>query len=212
MRLSDSPHYRAFGIAYGTGDLQAAARALENCLSDTALSDSSETRSFLLRELAGVLLEAGDGEGARERLLEAEAVDGDSFLTNYQVANFYLSRMNQPSAALMRANRATECLEVEGPRDSTRLHWSGLITALRGRCLAELGRVDDAARELAVLHQSAHELVVDHAIELCELLLAEERHQSLARRHLEELAQGLRRRGGAEYASIADRIDTLTRA
>jgi tetratricopeptide (TPR) repeat protein len=210
MRLSDSSQYRAFGIAYGNGDLQAATRALEECLSDTALSGSSETRSFLLRELAGVLLEAGDEEGARERLLEAEAVDGDSFLTNYQVANFYLSRLNQPSAALMRAVRATECLEVEGLRDPTRRHWSGLITALRGRCLAELGRVDEAAKQLAALQERVHELVVDHAIELCELLMTVKRHESLAREHLVDLAQELRRNGATEHTTIADRIDTIT--
>lgn len=209
MRLSESSKYRTFGIAYGMGNLQAAIEALEDCLADEDLADSPERRSFLTRELARVLFEAGRLAEGRGRLREAEIEDRDSFLNQYYLGSVYLQNLDDASEALRRVDRSIELIAAEERENTNSRRWGLMARALRGRCLAALGQISDAATELAVLRESGESKVVDHVVELCEELLQRGAHRGLAAEHLRELADDLRITGEIERIAIADRIDAI---
>lgn len=204
MGLSGSDHYRAFGRAYGMGDLAAATEALERCLDDQGLADSPERVAFFLRQLAQIALDMSDTGLARDRLVRAESAADASSLNLYYVAGLYLVGLGRPSEALPRANLAASVLESEALDASSEAHWRALVRALRGRCLAALGRLDEAASELEALRLD--ELVPDHTIELCEALMESPEHRELAVRCLRELAADLQETGEPERIALADGI------
>jgi len=207
MDLTDSPDYLAFGQAYGRGDLAGAAEALERCLTDPKLVLTPELRSNIYRRLAWIAFDAGDPERMTESLAKAESVAPHSSLNNYFLAGFYLTELSQPREALRRAEKAAAALESEEEEEG-RDRWQELIRALRGHCLAELGRIDEAASELEHLRDLA-DPVTDHAVELCEALMNSAEHRILATRHLGALADRLRRTEEPERIAIADRIDEI---
>lgn len=189
MRLGDIPAYRSYQLAYARGDLAAAEEALRVALDDERARDDADLRSFFLRCLASILGESGKPEAARSALSDAASASVSSIEAAMMTASAWLNILGDAEAALASASE----LLPRAMSDAAQKSLAAQLLALKGRCLAELGESEAARSCLLDLRALAQPHVVEHALELCELLLSHDASRIQARSYLAEMLAALER-------------------
>ncbi len=195
MRLGDLPAYRRYQLAYARGDLAAARLSLDRALADERAREDIHVRSFLLRCLASVQAQSGERELARSTLEEATTVSAPSPEAAMMTATAWLDALDDAHAAL---NIASDLLQQVTSHEAQK-NLAAQLLALKGRCLAELGDSEAARSCLVDLRTLVQPHVIEHALELCEHLLAHDSSRALARSHLADMLSALERSPEESY-------------
>ncbi len=110
-------------------------------------------------------------------------------------ATAWLDALDDAHAAL---NIASDLLQQVTSHEAQK-NLAAQLLALKGRCLAELGDSEAARSCLVDLRTLVQPHVIEHALELCEHLLAHDSSRALARSHLADMLSALERSPEESY-------------